>query len=443
MEGGVLTGLHNGTNYTEVRKYEQGSTTIMFYFVTRCYGDYMQSILDEFKLDPPHVIIMNSCLWDLHRYGKNANMEFLTNISGLLESIDLAVPYEDRLFIWNATLPVREKVKAGFLPDGVDHTLPAEDIRKANLYVRDQLNEYGERFIFLDLHQTFYKHLDLRVKDGVHWNDFAHRKITCLILIEISRHWNFEIPSKSPMSPVRCELPPVGKERSMNDVPPATGDYPRSLLGLPPPSRNVQVRAPSANNPINNGFSGNFPGGNGPPLPRVNLFPGPLANGPRGPRVLGPVVSRLNSPSGPRVNGPPCPRLNVLPGPRMNGPGGSGLLGNRSMTNIPIRTPLGNAPVRNHFGPASNGPANMAEKRGGRNRRGRHRSATVNPGSSRHPPPPRGWLNSPPPFLNNNYVFSPPAGFPLNETFPPFPGKRKYIEEHEFERAYKFPRKFM
>ena len=187
----------------------QGNTVIMFYFVTRCYNDYMQSILDEFKLDPPHAIIMNSCLWDLHRYGKMANQEFIQNISELIEAIDLAVPYEDRLFIWNATLPVREKVKAGFLPPGVVQTLPAEDIRKANLFVRDELKHCdGKRFIFLDLHQVFYRHLDRRVKDGVHWDDFAHRKITCLLLTEISTRWNFEVPSKAPISPSLLAISP-------------------------------------------------------------------------------------------------------------------------------------------------------------------------------------------------------------------------------------------
>ena len=189
---------------------------VMFYFVTRCYNDYMQSILDEFKLDPPHVIIMNSCLWDLHRYGKTANEEFITNISELLEAIDLAVPYEDRLFIWNATLPVREKVKAGFLPPGMVQTVPAKDIRKANLYVRGELEQRGKRFIFLDLHQVFYRHLYRRVKDGVHWDDFAHRKITCLLLNEISRSWNVEVSSKTPISPSFPDVPPVSCSRPGN-----------------------------------------------------------------------------------------------------------------------------------------------------------------------------------------------------------------------------------
>lgn len=277
LEGGVKTGLHNGTNYREVRKFTHEKTTIMFYFVTRCYNDYMQSILDEFKLDPPHVIIMNSCLWDLHRYGKNANVEFIQNIRALLESIDLAVPYEDRLFIWNATLPVREKVKAGFLPPGVSATLPAEDIRKANLYVRDELKQCGKRFIFLDLHKVFYRHLYRRVKDGVHWDDFAHRKITCLLLSEISRSWNFEVPSKAPMSPILSDISPVNFSRPMSAVPPGSRHFPRAWPNGPPSRDGGYPARDQMRHPLNTTYppflmDAPFPFPPHPSLPRKRKF---------------------------------------------------------------------------------------------------------------------------------------------------------------------------
>ena len=443
LEGGVKTGLHNGTHYREERKYQHDKTMIMFFFATRCYGEYLQSILDDFKLDPPHVIIMNSCLWDLHRYGKTANSEYVTNIQELLDAIDLAVPYEDRLFIWNSTLPVRETVKAGFLPPGVDHTLPAEDIRKANLYVRDQLNSYGERFIFLDLHQTFYKHLDLRVKDGVHWNDFAHRKITSLILSEISKHWNIEMPSsKSPMPPLKDEMQPVGFDRSMNAF---QRPNPQTLFG----ARNGPAMngAPPRNNPglRMNGLVGNFP--RGPPgqhanRPRVGIPPGhpaarcnrpPLSRSPGGlpckvnpsPRSMGNGPPRMRPPL-PRGNAPRGINSNYPTNPRINSPLVGRPLGNDER--ITRNGHLGNAPIRNRpvIGPA-----------GPRNRRGRTRSSTVNPVGPR-PPPPRRWMNGPPRFLNNNEYL--PPGF-LNETFPPaFPGKRKYVVEDDFHRPYKFPR---
>ena len=470
LEGGVKTGLHNGTNYTEVRKYTQDNTIIMFYFVTRCYGEYMQSILDDFKLEPPDVIIMNSCLWDLHRYGQRANAEYITNISELFDAIDLAVPHESSLLIWNATLPVRETVKAGFLPPGVDHTIPAEDIRKANLYVRDELKGYGKRFIFLDLHQIFYTHLDLRVKDGVHWNDFAHRKITCLILNEISKHWNFEIPSKSPLSPmpddVIEQVPPVSNDIPVNANPRPIGAYPPPLFDVPPRSRNGFVtNGPEMNDPSRNfpgvrlnGTPGNFPRGPlGPPAIRPPRLP-PSFDVPPGPRVRtssprsnGPP--RLKSPSsrgfvpnirpprpmvngscelmGPRVNGRPSFRVKsppVLPlpvVPRMRAE--INIMGNNLGFKESIRSDLlGNAPIRNRplIGPV-----------GPRNRRGRTRSATHPVG----PRPPRGWLSGPPRFLNNNEYLSP--RFPLNDSFPPaFPGKRKFIEEDDFHRPYKFPR---
>lgn len=202
LDGGVRNGLHNGTNYTEERRYKQDNTIIMFYFVTRCYNNYVQSILDGFKLEPPQIIIMNSCLWDLHRYGKTAHEDYITNMQVLLRAIDLAVPAEDSLFIWNATLPVRETVNAGFLAPGMTQTIPADDIRKANLFVRDMMQSYT-KCVFLDLHLIFIKHLGFRVKDGVHWNDFAHRKITCLILLEISKYWNHDAQSKEPL-PVFC-----------------------------------------------------------------------------------------------------------------------------------------------------------------------------------------------------------------------------------------------
>ena len=392
----------------------------------------MQDILDDFKLDPPHVIIMNSCLWDLHRYGKTANAEYISNISELIDAIDLAVPYEDRLFIWNATLPVRETVKAGFLPPGVDHTLPAEDIRKANLYVRDQTNAYGKRFIFLDLHQTFYKHLDLRVKDGVHWNDFAHRKITCLILSEISQHWNFELPSELSMS--HEEAPSVSNVCSMNAVPQST--HPRPLLDYPPP-RNGHV----GNHPLMNGgpprgvyFPGNSRVPPRPPASGQHGFPGPrIRNAPANRNSGPPGLGRVSHPmqNGHLEPRPPC--LGVR-GPQNGGPPGPP--SPRFRMNHPLR-PLGESPVTN--GALRNGPLGNTHPRGGRERHGRSRSATVNPVGPRHFPPHR-WYNGGPRFLNNNEYL--PPRFSLNETFPPaFPGKRKYMEEDDFYRPYKFPRK--
>ena len=214
-----------------MRKFTQGNTVIKFYFVTRCYGDYVKSIIATFESEPPDVIIMNSCLWDLCRYGKNANSEFETNIHELLEAIGLVMPYDSkRMFIWNATLPVIDSSRASCVPFQFLQGFQPENnnVRCANLYVRDQMVDYGDHFIFLDLYNIFYSHLDHRTYDGVHWDSFAHRKITHLLLAEISVQWDFELPAKEnglpvcsrmTIKPSLTSIPSIGGRRSVGFVP--------------------------------------------------------------------------------------------------------------------------------------------------------------------------------------------------------------------------------
>lgn len=69
IEGGRKTCLNNGKGYKEVRQYQTDCHLLRFYFVTRCYSTYMESILSDLSKDPqPDVVIMNSCLWDISRY---------------------------------------------------------------------------------------------------------------------------------------------------------------------------------------------------------------------------------------------------------------------------------------------------------------------------------------------------------------------------------------
>ena len=241
MEGGTKAGLKS-VNYKEVRKYSKGSTVVTFYFVTRCYGEYMESIIATLEKEPPDVIIMNSCLWDLCRYGKNANSEFKTNINELLEAIGLVTPYDsERMFIWNASLPVIDTSKSTCTPYPRGFQLENSKVRNANMYVRDQMVGYGDHFIFLDLYDTFYCHLDHRTFDGVHWDSFAHRKITHLLLTKISVKWDVELPAKENGPTLRTLKPPVVS------TPPMTSRYPRHSVSpyeRPSPSNNRAVYHP-------------------------------------------------------------------------------------------------------------------------------------------------------------------------------------------------------
>ncbi len=68
VEGGLLSRMHNGTEYREVRQFQSDHHLVRFYFVTRVYSRYMQSILEDFRNGlKPDVVIVNSCVWDISR----------------------------------------------------------------------------------------------------------------------------------------------------------------------------------------------------------------------------------------------------------------------------------------------------------------------------------------------------------------------------------------
>lgn len=68
LEGGCLNEMHNGTEYREVRQFRTDHHLVRFYFVTRIYSPYMQTILQEFRHSlKPDVVIVNSCVWDISR----------------------------------------------------------------------------------------------------------------------------------------------------------------------------------------------------------------------------------------------------------------------------------------------------------------------------------------------------------------------------------------
>lgn len=60
--------MNNGKGYREVRQYQTDCHLLRFYFVTRCYSTYVESILSDLSGElQPDVVIMNSCLWDISR----------------------------------------------------------------------------------------------------------------------------------------------------------------------------------------------------------------------------------------------------------------------------------------------------------------------------------------------------------------------------------------
>ena len=197
--------MKSGIGYKEVRRADTGETVVRFYFVTRCYSDYMQKILDELAKFHPDVIIMNSCVWDLHRYGPHGMSAFKRNLKKLMDSVEVGMG-PNSTFIWTATLPVAKQCKGGFLLPYCD-SIPSREVVEVNYYAQDLMKRY--RHTFLDFHMVFSAQLHHRAADGIHWNNVAHRRMSHLLLQQISTLWAVPLPCRflSWHPPIGCMLP--------------------------------------------------------------------------------------------------------------------------------------------------------------------------------------------------------------------------------------------
>ncbi|XP_025094738.1 PC-esterase domain-containing protein 1A-like isoform X2 [Pomacea canaliculata] len=196
IEGGRKSkdGMHNGIHYQEVRQYCTETLLIRFYFTTRCYNAYVESILEDLKKGPkPDLVIMNSCLWDLTRYGTKSIEEYKGRLEFLCSRLKQVLPF-DTLVIWNTTMPISSRARGGFLVPEVSYcnrTLRL-DILEANYFARNVVVNHG--YDVLDLHFFFRNLLEWRVEDGIHWRPEAHRHISNILLTHVSNAWGYPLP---------------------------------------------------------------------------------------------------------------------------------------------------------------------------------------------------------------------------------------------------------
>ncbi|XP_075307001.1 PC-esterase domain-containing protein 1A [Odontesthes bonariensis] len=194
VEGGCLNEMNNGIEYREVRQFQSDHHLVRFYFVTRIFSQYMQSIIDDFRHGiKPDVIIVNSCVWDISRYSSSWIDDYKEKLHRFFDALSRILP-EETLVIWNLTMPLGERMKGGFLVPEIAHKAPQlrYDVIEANFYSGTLADAY-QRDV-LDLHFQFRFSLHHRTTDGVHWNAIAHRRITSLLLQHIAQAWGVILP---------------------------------------------------------------------------------------------------------------------------------------------------------------------------------------------------------------------------------------------------------
>ncbi|XP_010897453.2 PC-esterase domain-containing protein 1A isoform X1 [Esox lucius] len=189
VEGGRMGQMTNGTEYHEVRQFQSDHHLVRFYFLTRIFSRYMQSILDDFERGlKPDVVIINSCVWDVSRYNSKWHVEYKENLHKFFEKIKLVL-HPECIVMWSMTMPLGKRIVGGFLVPEVEERGPTlrYDVIEANFYSCQIADAYG--LDVLDLHFKFRFSLQHRMKDGVHWNAVAHRHITSLLLQHIAQAW--------------------------------------------------------------------------------------------------------------------------------------------------------------------------------------------------------------------------------------------------------------
>ncbi|XP_062903308.1 PC-esterase domain-containing protein 1A [Mobula hypostoma] len=224
----------NGPEFRESRQFCDHFHLLRFHFLTRVYNDYVEEILKGFLAEPlPDIVIINSCVWDISRYGEDSKMEYWRNLERLFTRLREVLP-ADCLVIWSLAMPLGSRPKGGFLPSELQKQYPhlREDVMEANFYVAKLAAAYN--LDVLDLHFRFRHRLSQRAPDGIHWDQRAHRTITQLLLHHIAEAWHIHLPPLKASVPVPRGVGPRGSGPLRRNVAVEnhfTSDLPESFLG--------------------------------------------------------------------------------------------------------------------------------------------------------------------------------------------------------------------
>lgn len=186
-----MENVGNNRQCIEEREFvsEDGAHLIRYYYITRVYNFRMQKILGDLRELKPDIVIFNSMLWDLSRYGPpgEAEQQFLINVRALLEDLGEVLPPES-IFVWNSTLPIASEIAAGFLHNDMKFLEASlrQTILEVNYQVSQLVGRYG--FDYLDLHFYMRAYMEKnRQADGTHWDAAGHRHMTDILLTHLAK----------------------------------------------------------------------------------------------------------------------------------------------------------------------------------------------------------------------------------------------------------------
>ncbi|XP_045103070.1 PC-esterase domain-containing protein 1A-like isoform X2 [Portunus trituberculatus] len=192
-----MASLRMGRSYFEVRQCKKKDLWLRFIFVTQVAAPTLMKELksiEEGKLPPPDIVVVNSCLWDITRWGPEQEDQYKQNVANLFHRLQCLLPPAS-LVVWLASLPVAtERVKGGVFIQQIEfmkHSMRFM-LLEANMCVHNLCQAFG--FSFLDLHYYMQYQLSRRTNDGLHWEPPAVRYMVNLLLTHITLSFDEELP---------------------------------------------------------------------------------------------------------------------------------------------------------------------------------------------------------------------------------------------------------
>ncbi|KAB0395050.1 hypothetical protein E2I00_020033, partial [Balaenoptera physalus] len=167
------------------------------------------------------------CQW----YGRCSMESYRENLERVFMRMDQVLP-DSCLLVWNMAMPLGERMLhfltqlqplAGSL---------RRDVVEGNFYSATLAGDHC--FDVLDLHFHFRHAVQHRHRDGVHWDQHAHRHLSHLLLTHVADAWGVELPKRDyphgqPFPPHEffnfnptedCSMPPhLGCSPGVNFVP--------------------------------------------------------------------------------------------------------------------------------------------------------------------------------------------------------------------------------
>lgn len=185
--------LTAGRHYKETREYYKAGTAVTFTFLTKVFSETVTCAFENKNGVTPDVVVFNSCVWDLSRWGPNGVAEYKKNVVHMLDYLKKRL-LPDCLVVFTTTLPLSPHCRGGFLKKEVEflgYELPWHVI-EANYFLAETAKSY--EFDVLDLHYHMRFLCEEWTPDGIHWSPLAYRLITNLLLTHLALSFGVPLP---------------------------------------------------------------------------------------------------------------------------------------------------------------------------------------------------------------------------------------------------------